>query len=134
MPAYSSRIIQFLDFGCFGPLQRIYNSERHKYIRGNHNLVPLFTKLLSCLQKPMKILFQLLPLSQSSSVQGSIHLTQLPKKIIYLPQQRHLRSLAHASQTQSIQIQVLHYQRNGCVSLVITKWAQCAFSQYNALI
>jgi hypothetical protein len=35
LPAHTSHILQPLDVGCFGPLQRIYNSECHKFIRVN---------------------------------------------------------------------------------------------------
>ena len=33
--AHTSHILQPLDVACFGPLQRIYNSECHKFIRSN---------------------------------------------------------------------------------------------------
>ena len=35
LPAHTSHILQPLDVACFGPLQRIYNSECHKFIRSN---------------------------------------------------------------------------------------------------
>ena len=37
LPAHTSHILQPLDVGCFGPLQRIYNTECHKFIRCNPN-------------------------------------------------------------------------------------------------
>lgn len=33
LPAHTSHILQPLDVGCYGPLQRIYNSECHKFLR-----------------------------------------------------------------------------------------------------
>ena len=33
LPAHTSHILQPLDVGCFGPMQRIYNSECHKFLR-----------------------------------------------------------------------------------------------------
>ncbi|KAJ8307379.1 hypothetical protein KUTeg_015463 [Tegillarca granosa] len=33
--AHTSHVLQPLDLGCFGPFQRIYNSECHKFIRQN---------------------------------------------------------------------------------------------------
>lgn len=33
LPAHTSHILQPLDVGCFGPLQRIYNAECHKFLR-----------------------------------------------------------------------------------------------------
>ncbi|XP_060572583.1 uncharacterized protein LOC132730626 [Ruditapes philippinarum] len=35
LPAHTSHILQPLDVGCFGPLQRIYNSECQKFLRNN---------------------------------------------------------------------------------------------------
>ncbi|XP_045213286.2 uncharacterized protein LOC123564072 [Mercenaria mercenaria] len=35
LPAHTSHILQPLDVGCFGPLQRIYNSECHKFLRAS---------------------------------------------------------------------------------------------------
>ena len=35
LPAHTSHLLQPLDVACFGPLQRIYNSECHKFIRSN---------------------------------------------------------------------------------------------------
>lgn len=35
LPAHTSHILQPLDVGCFGPLQRIYNSECHKFLRNS---------------------------------------------------------------------------------------------------
>ena len=33
LPAHTSHILQPLDVGCFGPLQRVYNSECHTFLR-----------------------------------------------------------------------------------------------------
>ncbi|XP_053390074.1 uncharacterized protein LOC123531140 isoform X2 [Mercenaria mercenaria] len=33
LPAHTSHLLQPLDVGCFGPLQRVYNSECHKFLR-----------------------------------------------------------------------------------------------------
>lgn len=33
LPAHTSHILQPVHVGCFGPLQRIYNSECHTFIR-----------------------------------------------------------------------------------------------------
>ena len=35
LPAHTSHVIQPLDVGCFGPLQKVYNSECQKYMRAN---------------------------------------------------------------------------------------------------
>lgn len=35
IPAHTSFILQPLDVGCFGSLQKIFNIERHKFIRSN---------------------------------------------------------------------------------------------------
>ena len=35
LPAHTSHALQPLDLGCFGPFQRIYNAECHKFIRDN---------------------------------------------------------------------------------------------------
>ena len=35
LPAHTSHALQPLDLGCFGPFQKIYNAECHKYIREN---------------------------------------------------------------------------------------------------
>ena len=35
LPAHTSHALQPLDIGCFGPFQRIYNAECHKFIREN---------------------------------------------------------------------------------------------------
>lgn len=35
LPAHTSHVLQPLDVGCFGPLQRIYNSECQKFLRNN---------------------------------------------------------------------------------------------------
>lgn len=35
LPAHTSHLLQPLDVACFGPLQRIYNSECHRFIRSN---------------------------------------------------------------------------------------------------
>ena len=39
LPAHTSHIIQPLDVACYGPLQKIFNNECHKFIRGNHGTV-----------------------------------------------------------------------------------------------
>lgn len=36
LPAKSSRLLQPLDVGCFGPLSSIYNNSCHKFVRENH--------------------------------------------------------------------------------------------------
>ena len=33
LPAHTSHVLQPLDLGCFGPFQKIYNNECHKFIR-----------------------------------------------------------------------------------------------------
>ena len=35
LPAHTSHVLQPLDIGCFGPFERIYNAECHKYMRAN---------------------------------------------------------------------------------------------------
>lgn len=35
LPAHTSHILQPLDVGCFGPMQRIYNAGCHKFLRAN---------------------------------------------------------------------------------------------------
>ena len=35
LPAHTSHALQPLDIGCFGPFQRIYNTQCHKFIRDN---------------------------------------------------------------------------------------------------
>jgi len=35
LPAHTSHVLQPLDVGCFGPFERIYNSECHKFMRDN---------------------------------------------------------------------------------------------------
>lgn len=35
LPAHTSHMLQPLDVGCFGPLQRIYNNECHKFMRNS---------------------------------------------------------------------------------------------------
>ena len=35
LPAHTSHLLQPMDVGCFGPLQRIYDTEVHKYMRNN---------------------------------------------------------------------------------------------------
>ena len=37
LPAHTSHVLQPLDIVCFGPLQRIYNTECHKFICSNPN-------------------------------------------------------------------------------------------------
>ena len=39
LPAHTSNASQPLDLGCFGPFQKIYNAEYHKYIRKLENCV-----------------------------------------------------------------------------------------------
>ena len=39
LPAHTSHILQPLDVGCYGPLQRIYNNECHKTIRQNSSVI-----------------------------------------------------------------------------------------------
>ncbi|XP_052211862.1 uncharacterized protein LOC127830955 [Dreissena polymorpha] len=48
LPAHTSHVLQPLDVGCFGPLQKIYNSMCHRFIRENpstkitrYNVAPL---------------------------------------------------------------------------------------------
>ena len=38
LPAHTSHALQPLDIGCFGPFQRIYNTQCHKFIRDNPSL------------------------------------------------------------------------------------------------
>ena len=35
LPAHTNHILQPLDLGCFEPLQRIYQAQRHKFTRDN---------------------------------------------------------------------------------------------------
>ncbi|XP_053380492.1 uncharacterized protein LOC128548900 [Mercenaria mercenaria] len=35
LPAHTSHVLQTLDLGCFGPFERMYNAECHKYMRMN---------------------------------------------------------------------------------------------------
>jgi hypothetical protein len=35
LPAHTSHVLQPLDVGCFGPLQKIYNGKCHRYLREN---------------------------------------------------------------------------------------------------
>lgn len=39
LPAHTSHILQPLDVGCYGPLQRIYDNECHKSMRANHSVI-----------------------------------------------------------------------------------------------
>ncbi|CAG2188273.1 unnamed protein product [Mytilus edulis] len=39
LPAHTSHILQPLDVGCYGPLQRIYDNECHKTIRKNSSVI-----------------------------------------------------------------------------------------------
>lgn len=39
LPAHTSHVLQPLDVGCFGPLQRIYDNECHKTIRQNSSVI-----------------------------------------------------------------------------------------------
>ena len=39
LPAHTSHILQPLDVGCYGPLQRIYDNECHKTMRQNHSII-----------------------------------------------------------------------------------------------
>ncbi|CAG2209355.1 unnamed protein product [Mytilus edulis] len=39
LPAHTSHILQPLDVGCYGPLQRIYDNECHKTIRQNSSVI-----------------------------------------------------------------------------------------------
>ena len=39
LPAHTSHLLQPLDVGCFGPFQRIYDSECHKFIRQTSTVI-----------------------------------------------------------------------------------------------
>ncbi|XP_062582670.1 uncharacterized protein LOC134244417 [Saccostrea cucullata] len=39
LPAHTSHILQPLDVGCYGPMQKMYNSECHKFTRESHTVV-----------------------------------------------------------------------------------------------
>ena len=36
LPAHTSHVLQHLDIGCFGPFERVYNADCHKYM-GEHS-------------------------------------------------------------------------------------------------